>query len=94
MNLLSKIWMVDLQINTVKYDVDWEIVNSSISIFHPFANICLYLVKLKTIQFIGIRICLVGLMMNNHLVLLEYSVNSNSNLNFKFVGKIKCIAVT
>ncbi len=33
-------------------------------------------------------------MANKYLVLLEFLVNSNSHLNFKFEGKIKFIAVT
>jgi hypothetical protein len=32
-----------------------EIMNSSISGFHPFANICLYSIKFDTIQYIGIQ---------------------------------------
>ncbi len=61
--------MVYLQINKVKYVVDWEItiiyeklqdiLNSLISVFHPFANICLYSIKFETIRFIGIQIQLV-----------------------------------
>jgi hypothetical protein len=36
-----------------------EIVNNSILVFKPIANICLYLVKIENIQFFGIRIQLV-----------------------------------
>jgi len=32
------------------------ITNSFISVFHPFANICLYVVKFETIWFVGIQI--------------------------------------
>jgi hypothetical protein len=43
---------VNLWINMLKYYVDWEIMNSSISVFHPFANSCLYLIKFENIWFI------------------------------------------
>ncbi len=42
----------------IKYDEEQEIMNimnSSVSVFHTFANICLSLVKFKNIQFIIIR---------------------------------------
>jgi hypothetical protein len=32
--------------NTVKYNIDQEIMNSLISVFHPFANTCLHLVTI------------------------------------------------
>jgi hypothetical protein len=41
------------------YDKLWEIMNRYILIFYPFANICLYSVKLKNIQFFSIQIQLV-----------------------------------
>ena len=56
LNLFSKIWTVYLWINMVKYDVDWEITNGLITVFHPFANICLYSVKFETIWLISIWI--------------------------------------
>jgi hypothetical protein len=62
-------------------------MNSSISVVHPFANICLYSVKFETIQFIGIQIQLVRYMTDRYLVPLEYLVNSNSHLSFEFEGK-------
>ncbi len=34
----------------------WENTNCLISVFHPFANICLYLVRLKNVWFIGAQI--------------------------------------
>ncbi len=34
----------------------WENMHCLISVFHPFANICLYLVRLKNVWFIGARI--------------------------------------
>jgi hypothetical protein len=46
--------MVYLQINTVKFYFDREIMNRSNSLFHAFANICLYLVKFENIQSFGI----------------------------------------
>jgi hypothetical protein len=76
------------------YNKLYEIINISISVFHPFANICLYLVKFKSIQFIGIYIWLVRWMTNMNLIPLEYLVNLNSQSNFKFQGKIKFIAAT
>jgi hypothetical protein len=33
-----------------------EIMNSLISVFHPLANICLYLIEYKTIWFVSIWI--------------------------------------
>jgi hypothetical protein len=51
--------MVNLQINTVKYNVHREIMNSLIFVFHPSTNNCLYLVTFENIRFIDIRIQLV-----------------------------------
>jgi hypothetical protein len=76
------------------YNELWEIMNILISVFHPFASICLYSVKFETIQFISIQIWLVWWMTNRYLVPLEYLVYLDSNLNFKFEGKIKFIAVS
>ncbi len=71
----------------------YEIMISSISVIHHFANIFAYLSKFEDIRFVSIKIWLVCKIMNEYLVTLEYLVYSDSHSNFETEGKIKLIAV-
>ncbi len=62
--------------------------------FHPFANICLYLLKFENTWSFGIQIWLVQKITNGYLVSLEYLVNWVSVSNTDNKGKIKFISVT
>ncbi len=83
-----------LQINTVKYDTDWEITNTYENLqivwsqFFTDKLIFIYIrYNLNIYWFIGIGIRLVWYRANRYSVLLEFLENSNSHSILEFKGK-------
>jgi hypothetical protein len=61
-----------------------EITNSSISVFHPLENNCLYSDKFKNIQFMSTQIQLAQLIMNGYLVISISQILKIFKLTYKF----------